>query len=103
MPFFALWFRPRMADGRVVDTRTFHHDYISLAHNGGAFLFDEIMAVLSIRFQRIYLLQVKTVMLQTFSGSITHRRGRVCVHETRSRWAACLTLCPAEATPQAAH
>ncbi|CAI5996020.1 unnamed protein product [Closterium sp. NIES-64] len=42
----------RLCDGKVVDRRVFRDDYINLTHNGGAFLYDDLLSVLSIRFQR---------------------------------------------------
>lgn len=48
----------RLSDGRVLDTKVFHNDFINLSHNSGAFLLDDMLAVLSIRFQRIHVLQV---------------------------------------------
>ncbi|GJP48589.1 hypothetical protein CLOM_g7872 [Closterium sp. NIES-68] len=48
----------RLADGKVVDRRVFRDDYINLTHNGGAFLYEDLLSVLSIRFQRIHLFQI---------------------------------------------
>lgn len=42
----------------MLDTKVFHNDFINLSHNSGAFLLDDMLAVLSIRFQRIHVLQV---------------------------------------------
>jgi de-etiolated-1 len=53
------FFLVRLADGVVTDQRVFHDDYIHLAHNAGVFLHDDLLAVLSVRFQCIHILQVR--------------------------------------------
>lgn len=49
----------RLADGAITGRSVFKDDYIHLAHNAGVFLHEDLLAVLSIRFQRIYILQVR--------------------------------------------
>lgn len=49
----------RFADGSITGRSVFKDDYIHLAHNAGVFLHDDLLAVLSIRFQRIHILQVR--------------------------------------------
>eukprot|EP00850_Spirogloea_muscicola_P009983 SM000057S18413 [mRNA] locus=s57:437159:441728:- [translate_table: standard] len=49
----------RLADGEIMDRRTFRGDYIHLAQNAGVFLYDDLLAILSIRFQQIHILQVR--------------------------------------------
>lgn len=48
----------RLADGAVVDRRVFCNDFIHLGHNAGVFLYDDLLAVLSVRFQCVHILQV---------------------------------------------
>ncbi|XP_019090681.1 PREDICTED: light-mediated development protein DET1-like [Camelina sativa] len=49
----------RLDDGVVLDERAFHHDFVNLAHNMGVFLYDDLLAILSLRYQRIHLLQIR--------------------------------------------
>jgi hypothetical protein len=53
------FFLVRLADGVVTDQRVFRDDYIHLAHNAGVFLHDDLLAILSVRFQFIHILQVR--------------------------------------------
>jgi de-etiolated-1 len=52
-------FHCSLADGRITDQRSFNDDFIHLAHNMGVFLYDDLLAVLSIRFQSIRILQIR--------------------------------------------
>ncbi|KAL6585659.1 acid phosphatase det1 [Orobanche minor] len=49
----------RMEDGVILDEKVFHNDYINLAHNMGVYLYDDLVAVLSLRYQRIHILQIR--------------------------------------------
>eukprot|EP00898_Chlorokybus_atmophyticus_P001059 jgi/Chlat1/1954/Chrsp157S02261 len=49
----------RLADGRMLDRRQFKDDFIQLPNNAGVFLYEDLLAVLSIRYQSIYILQVR--------------------------------------------
>ncbi|CAL9232284.1 unnamed protein product [Arabidopsis halleri] len=49
----------RLDDGVVLDERVFLHDFVNLAHNMGVFLYDDLLAILSLRYQRIHLLQIR--------------------------------------------
>ncbi|GER36735.1 light-mediated development protein DET1, partial [Striga asiatica] len=49
----------RLEDGVVLDQRVFRNDYISLAHSVGAYLYDDLIAIVSLRFQRIHILQIR--------------------------------------------
>lgn len=49
----------RLDDGVILDERVFHHDFVNLAHNMGVFLYDDLLAILSLRYQRIHLLQIR--------------------------------------------
>ncbi|GAA0140857.1 ubiquitin-protein ligase [Lithospermum erythrorhizon] len=49
----------RMEDGVILDERVFHNDYVNLAHNNGVFLYDDLLAIVSLRYQRIHILQIR--------------------------------------------
>ncbi|KAJ4706363.1 Light-mediated development protein DET1 [Melia azedarach] len=48
----------RLEDGVVLDEKVFHNDFINLAHNMGVFLYDDLLAIVSLRYQTIHILQV---------------------------------------------
>lgn len=55
-----VWFYSlRLEDGAILDERVFHNDYVNLAHSVGAFLYDDLLAIVSLRFQRIHILQIR--------------------------------------------
>ncbi|KAJ0514859.1 putative de-etiolated protein 1, Det1 [Helianthus annuus] len=64
----------RLEDGVVLDERVFRNDYINLAHSMGVFLFDDLLAIVSLRYQRIHILQIRD------SGSLVDLRaiGEFC-------------------------
>lgn len=49
----------RLEDGVVLDHKCFHNDFINLAHNVGAFLYDDLLAIVSLRYQTIHILQIR--------------------------------------------
>eukprot|EP00249_Psilotum_nudum_P024049 c29072_g2_i1 orf=417-3116(-) len=49
----------KLADGTIVDERIFQDDFIHLAHNTGVFMYDDLLAILSVRYQLIHILQVR--------------------------------------------
>lgn len=49
----------RLADGIIMDERKFRDDFIHLAHNAGIFMYDDLVSVLSVRYQAIHILQVR--------------------------------------------
>lgn len=50
----------RLEDGVILDERLFGNDYINLvAHSMGVFLYDDLMAIVSLRYQRIHILQIR--------------------------------------------
>ncbi|XP_049410294.1 light-mediated development protein DET1 isoform X2 [Solanum stenotomum] len=49
----------RLEDGAILDERVFHNDYVNLAHSIGAFLYDDLLAIVSLRYQRIHILQIR--------------------------------------------
>lgn len=48
-----------MEDGVILDERVFCNDYINLAHSMGVFLYDDLVAIVSLRYQRIHILQIR--------------------------------------------
>ncbi|XP_047262662.1 light-mediated development protein DET1 isoform X7 [Capsicum annuum] len=49
----------RLEDGAILGERVFHNDYVNLAHSIGAFLYDDLLAIVSLRYQRIHILQIR--------------------------------------------
>ncbi|KAG8373883.1 hypothetical protein BUALT_Bualt11G0071600 [Buddleja alternifolia] len=49
----------RLEDGVILDERVFRNDYINLAHSMGVFLYDDLLAIVSLRYQRIHILQIR--------------------------------------------
>ncbi|KAF3441496.1 hypothetical protein FNV43_RR15410 [Rhamnella rubrinervis] len=49
----------RLEDGIVLDEKVFHDDFVNLAHNMGVFLYDDLLAIVSIRYQTIHILQIR--------------------------------------------
>ncbi|XP_074286783.1 light-mediated development protein DET1 isoform X2 [Silene latifolia] len=49
----------RLEDGIILDKKAFFYDYINLAHNMGVYLYDDLLAIVSIRFQTIHILQIR--------------------------------------------
>ncbi|KAL8036075.1 hypothetical protein ABFS82_12G133000 [Erythranthe guttata] len=49
----------RLEDGVILDERVFCNDYINLAHSMGVFLYDDLLAIVSLRYQRIQILQIR--------------------------------------------
>lgn len=49
----------RLEDGVILDQRIFHNDYVNLAHSMGVFLYDDLLAIVSLRYQTIHILQIR--------------------------------------------
>ncbi|KAJ8749729.1 hypothetical protein K2173_012280 [Erythroxylum novogranatense] len=49
----------RLEDGVILDEKVFRNDFVNLAHNTGAFLYDDLLAIVSLRYQRIHILQIR--------------------------------------------
>ena len=49
----------RLEDGDILDERVFHNDYVNLAHSMGVFLYDDLLAIVSLRYQTIHILQIR--------------------------------------------
>lgn len=49
----------RLKDGVVLDEKIFHNDFINLVHNMGVFLYDDLLAIVSLRYQTIHIVQVR--------------------------------------------
>lgn len=53
------FFLVRLSDGVVMAERIFRNDFIHLGHNMGVFLYDDLLSIMSIRYQRIHILQIR--------------------------------------------
>uniref|UniRef100_A0A7N0TP82 Light-mediated development protein DET1 n=1 Tax=Kalanchoe fedtschenkoi TaxID=63787 RepID=A0A7N0TP82_KALFE len=49
----------RLEDGVVLDEKEFRNDFIHLAHSMGVFLYDDLLAILSLRYQTVHILQIR--------------------------------------------
>eukprot|EP00257_Ricinus_communis_P016591 XP_015574807.1 light-mediated development protein DET1 isoform X1 [Ricinus communis] len=49
----------RLEDGEILDEKVFQNDFINLAHNMGVFLYDDLLAIVSLRYQTIHILQIR--------------------------------------------
>ncbi|KAL2922065.1 Light-mediated development protein DET1 [Bienertia sinuspersici] len=49
----------RLEDGLILDKKVFHNEFINLAHNVGVYLYDDLLAVVSLRYQTIHILQIR--------------------------------------------
>ncbi|XP_010246313.1 PREDICTED: light-mediated development protein DET1 isoform X2 [Nelumbo nucifera] len=49
----------RLEDGVILDEKVFCNDFVNLAHNMGVFLYDDLLAIVSIRYQTIHILQIR--------------------------------------------
>lgn len=70
----ASYYSFRMEDGIILDEREFCNDYINLAHSMGVYLYDDLVAIVSLRYQKIHILQIRD------SGSLVDVRsiGEYC-------------------------
>ena len=48
-----------MEDGVILDEKAFQNDFVNLAHNMGVFLYDDLLAIVSLRYQTIHILQIR--------------------------------------------
>ncbi|KAL5719344.1 acid phosphatase det1 [Ranunculus cassubicifolius] len=49
----------RMEDGVTLDEKVFDNDFVNLAHSMGAFFYDDLLAIVSLRYQIIHILQIR--------------------------------------------
>lgn len=49
----------RLQDGVVLDERVFCNDYINLSQCMSVFLYDDLLAIVSLRYQKIHILQIR--------------------------------------------
>ncbi|KAL6977937.1 acid phosphatase det1, partial [Sarracenia purpurea var. burkii] len=52
----------RLEDGVILDERVFRNDYVNLVHSMGSmgvFLYDDLLAIASLRYQTIHILQIR--------------------------------------------
>lgn len=52
-------YKTRLQDGVILDEKVFHNDYVNLAHGMGVFLYDDLLAIVSLRYQMIHILQIR--------------------------------------------
>lgn len=43
----------------MLDKKVFHSDFINLSHNMGVYLYDDMLAIVSLRYQTIHILQIR--------------------------------------------
>ncbi|XP_057972150.1 light-mediated development protein DET1 isoform X2 [Malania oleifera] len=55
MTFYLL----KLEDGVILDEKVFCNDFINLAHSMGVFLYDDLLAIVSLRYQAIHILQIR--------------------------------------------
>ncbi|KAK0607886.1 hypothetical protein LWI29_022011 [Acer saccharum] len=48
-----------LEDGVILDEKVFHNDFINLTNNMGVFLYDDLLAIVSLRYQTIHILQIR--------------------------------------------
>lgn len=48
-----------MEDGEILDKKVFSNDFVNLTHNMGVFLYDDLLAIVSLRYQTIHILQIR--------------------------------------------
>ncbi|KAF9603755.1 hypothetical protein IFM89_037841 [Coptis chinensis] len=49
----------RLEDGITLDEKVFSNDFVNLGHNMGVFLYDDLLAIMSLRYQTIHILQIR--------------------------------------------
>ncbi|XP_057450116.1 light-mediated development protein DET1 isoform X2 [Lotus japonicus] len=49
----------RLEDGSILDKKVFCNDFVNLTHNMGVFLYDDLLAIVSLRYQTIHILQIR--------------------------------------------
>ncbi|KAJ1391261.1 Six-hairpin glycosidase superfamily [Sesbania bispinosa] len=49
----------RLEDGEILDKKVFCNDFVNLTHNMGVFLYDDLLAIVSLRYQTIHILQIR--------------------------------------------
>ncbi|KAG2597852.1 hypothetical protein PVAP13_5KG244107 [Panicum virgatum] len=49
----------RLEDGVVLDEKAFCNDFINLAHSIGAYLYEDLLCIVSLRYQTIHILQIR--------------------------------------------
>ncbi|KAK9147196.1 hypothetical protein Scep_005953 [Stephania cephalantha] len=49
----------RLSDGVVLDEKVYCNDFVNLAHSMGVFLYDDLLAIMSLRYQTIHVLQIR--------------------------------------------
>ncbi|GJN13025.1 hypothetical protein PR202_ga31358 [Eleusine coracana subsp. coracana] len=57
----------RLEDGVILDEKAFCNDFINLAHSIGAYLYEDLLCIVSLRYQTIHILQIRD------SGNLVER------------------------------
>ncbi|CAD5187736.1 unnamed protein product [Musa acuminata subsp. malaccensis] len=81
----------RLKDGVVMDEKSFCNDFVNLAHSMGVFLYEDLLCIMSLRYQTIHILQVRD------SGNLVDVRniGSFCLEDDElflNSHAQCMTV-----------
>lgn len=49
----------RLEDGEILDVKVFVNDFVNLVHNPGVFLYDDLLSIVSLRYQIVHILQIR--------------------------------------------
>lgn len=49
----------RLENGVILDEKVFHNDFVNLGHNMSVFLYEDLLAIVSLRYQMIHILQIR--------------------------------------------
>ncbi|AQK91622.1 Light-mediated development protein DET1 [Zea mays] len=49
----------RLEDGVILDEKAFCNDFINLAHSIGAYMYEDLLCIVSLRYQTIHILQIR--------------------------------------------
>ncbi|MQM00519.1 hypothetical protein Taro_033251 [Colocasia esculenta] len=49
----------RLEDGAILDEKVFCNDFVNVSHNMGVFLYDDLLCIMSLRYQAIHILQIR--------------------------------------------
>lgn len=49
----------RLEDGVILDEKTFCNDFVNLTHSMGVFLYEDLLCIMSLRYQIIHILQIR--------------------------------------------
>ncbi|KAG0449076.1 hypothetical protein HPP92_027498 [Vanilla planifolia] len=49
----------RLEDGVILDEKVFYNDFVNLVHSMGVFLYEDLLCIMSLRYQAIHILQIR--------------------------------------------